>query len=281
MLLRLLLICLLGLIYCPTVQAHGDLHERIVATTQEIKQHPDSAYLYIKRAKLYHQHQAYRQSLKDVKKAKSLKYAEDEQQLLFAKNYLALGKLNKSLKYSESIIVKRPKNVAAINLKAQVLFEQKKYEQAALAFEDVIEFSSVALPENFIDASLAWSNVNTVKAMQNSFSVIDSGINELGKLVTFYTHLIELSINREDYESAIAHQKEMLALFQRKESVYYRLSQLYVLAEDFEHAEESLRQAKISFLKLPIRIQNAPNMKALWLNFEKQEHLLQSKINDE
>ena len=52
------------------LNAHGDLHKRILNVTEEIQKNPDSANLYFKRGKLYYQHNNYINSLKDFKYSK-------------------------------------------------------------------------------------------------------------------------------------------------------------------------------------------------------------------
>ena len=75
------------------VHAHGDLHERILKVTEEIKKNSDSAFLYFKRGKLFYQHNDFKRSLKDLKRSDKLGYENNEQYFLFAKNYFKLKKI--------------------------------------------------------------------------------------------------------------------------------------------------------------------------------------------
>ena len=62
---KTVILFLFNLILCGHIFAHGDLHGRILKVTKEIKVTPDSAYLYLKRGKLYFQHKFYNKSLSD------------------------------------------------------------------------------------------------------------------------------------------------------------------------------------------------------------------------
>ena len=63
----LLSVLLLNIFLLPSSFAHGDLDERILEVTEEIKASQDSAYLYFKRGKLYFQHEEYEKSIADLK----------------------------------------------------------------------------------------------------------------------------------------------------------------------------------------------------------------------
>jgi hypothetical protein len=52
MLARIVIFLFLTLSAVPA-SAHGDVHDRLLAVIKEIKHHPDSAFLYLKRLELY------------------------------------------------------------------------------------------------------------------------------------------------------------------------------------------------------------------------------------
>lgn len=257
-----------------SVFAHGDLDERILLTTNEIKKDPDSAFLYFKRGKLFFQHNEYKKSLKDLKKSKSLHFEDGEQTLLFARNYFRLEKYKKTLHYADEILEKDAKNVLAIKIKAQALLKLRKYEKSALAFEDVINFTNKTFPENYIDASESWDELNTDYGNEKAMAIVEKGIGQLGELISLYDRLIELSLKQKNYKRAVDYQLHVLTLFPRKERAYYKLCELYILDENYEKASESLKLAKQHFDKLPLRIQNTSFMKELLEGIQSKENLL-------
>lgn len=254
--------------------AHGDLDQRILETSLEIKKHSDSAYLYFKRGKLFYQHNEYKESLKDLKKALKLKHDNGEQKLLFAKNYFRLEKFKKTLLYSNNILETDSKNVLALKVKAQAFSKLGKYEESAITFEKVIAFTTKSFPENYIDASNTWEKLNTEKGIEQASLIIEKGIKNLGNLVSLYDRLIDLSLKQKDYKKAIEYKLEILSFSPRKERVYYRLCELYILNDNPEKALESLNLAKYHFYELPIRIQNTSFMKDLLLDIKEKEVLL-------
>jgi len=271
-----LIFIVLNSIFISQVFSHGDLGKRIVAVSNEIKIAPDSAYLYLKRAKLYFQHEEFNKSIKDLEKSESLGYDSIEQKLLFAKSNFSLMDFVTALSYCEDILKTEPNNVRAIKVKAETYLEQGNFQKSALAFEEVIRHSSENFPENYIDASNAWEMLNNDIGYQNATEIVQEGIEKLGNLISLYDRLIELAINAKDYNSAIEVQRKVITLSPRKESAYYKLSEIYVLNDNREQALASLNLAKQYFNELPIRLQNTQFMKELIENINSKQALLTS-----
>jgi len=272
----LLIFFLCNCIFIIPIFPHGDLDKRIIEITKEIKVAPDSAYLYLKRGKLFLQHEDFNKSIKDLKKSKSLGYQTIEQKLLFAKAYKNLGEYEMSIAFCKDILSKNPKNVRAIKLKAQIYFSQSNFYKSALAFENVIRYSNQSLPENYVEASQAWESLNTEEGFKRATSIIYKGINKLGPLMSLYSKLIDLAIKQKHYDSAIETQLQIIKLSPRKETAYYKLSDLYLLNNIPKNALESLNLAKAHFDKLPTRLQNTSFMKELIKNIKFKETQLQN-----
>ena len=271
-----LLCLLLSFYFTGYTNAHGDLHERIVQTTEEIKKHPDSAYLYVKRGKLYYQHEDYNKSIYDLKTSQELGHYSNDQQLLFAKAHAKLDNHSNALNYIDVVLIAEQNSVIAIRLKANIFYKQHKYKIAALEYERVLEISKETFPENYMEASLAWEALNTEEGDRNAIIVIQKGIENLGNIISLYHRLVELSIRKKDYESAIMNQNKIIEFSPRKETPYYKLAELQLYNNNKAEALESLATAKVHFNKLPVRIQNTSYMKELMHNINTKESQLNS-----
>lgn len=265
---------ILNAVFIGQIFSHGDLGERIIAVSNEIKIAPDSAYLYVKRSKLYFQHEEYKRSIKDLDKSKILGYNSIEQKLLFAEVNLNLNAFEITLSYCEEILTNDPKNVRAIKVKAQTYLEQGQFQKSALAFEDVIHYSREKFPENYIDASRAWELLNDNLSYHRATEIVREGINKLGELISLYNRLIELAVKEKDYSAAIETQCIVIKLSPRKESAYYKLSELYLLNDNREKALVNLNLAKQHYNNLPARLQNTLYMNELIENIQSKEALL-------
>jgi tetratricopeptide (TPR) repeat protein len=272
---KLLIFFLCNFIFIGYSFAHGDLHERIVEVTKEIKVAPDSIYLYLKRGKLYYQHESYQKSINDLNTSKNLGYNSVEQKLLFAKAYFKLEDYKTSLSYSDNILFVDPENVHAHKIKAQTLLKLGKFYDSAESFEAVINYATQSFPQNYIDASMAWELLQNDEGNVRANSIIEKGIENLGDLISLYNRLIDLSIKQENYDFAIAKQYRVISLSPRKETAYYKLSELYLLNENPKKALENLNLAKEHYNNLPVRLQSTSFMKELIDNIKSKEAQLQ------
>jgi tetratricopeptide (TPR) repeat protein len=274
---KLLIFFLCNFIFIGYSFAHGDLDERILKVTKEIKVAPDSAYLYLKRGKLYFQHEAFNNSIADLNTSKTLGYRTTEQTLLFAKSYFGLKTYEKAMTYCNEILSDDPKNVRAIKLIAQTHFEQGNFTRSAYTFEDLINYTNQSFPKNYVDASQAWESLNTKEGFKRATAIINNGIDKLGPLISLYSRLKDLAVKQKHYDSAIETQHQIIKLSPRKETAYYNLSELFLLNNSKEEALESLNLAKTHFNNLPTRLQNTSFMKELIENIKSKESQL--KLN--
>ena len=250
------------------LSAHGDLHERILKTTKEIKISPDSAYLYFKRGKLYFHHEDYSLCLKDFQKSDSLGYQETMQDLLVARAFYKLKLYDKALETAQQILDKKPKNIHATKVVARITFEQENYREAAIAFEAVIENTIKTLPENYIDAASAWNLTASEEGYLRAIKILESGISQLGPLISFYDKIKEIALDRKDLEQAIASQKKILNLSNRKEFAYYELAMLNIKAGQSELALDHFQKAKTIYEQLAFRNQQSQAIKQLKIKIE-------------
>lgn len=247
----------------PFVYGHGDLQERIVATTQEIKSHPDSTFLYLKRGELLYQHIKYIKAVKDFKTCSRMGYQSPRLNLGFAKAYESLGKLKKAEAALRTILAEDDKDVRALRLLGRILMKMKRYEEAAISYEKVIEYAEQTFTENYMEASIAWENVATPVGTEKAMLAIKTGIETLGDLILFYERLVKLARKSQDYLSALYFQNKLLELSNRKERVYYQRAQIQLEKGDTLAAKEDLQHAKEAIEKLPSRLKNIKSIKEL------------------
>lgn len=253
------------------VQAHGDIHKRILKVSDEIVKSPDSAYLYFKRGKLYYQHEQNNKSLQDLKTSENLNHSSVDLQLQFAKTYLKLSMYRNSIAYCTEILQEHPQHVRAYKLLAQNHYQLGSYRESAQNYNKVIEFSKKTLPENYVDASLAWEKLNSKDGFIKAEAIMREGIQTLGKLISLYTRLRELALIQEDYSKAIDVQLEIVGIVQRKEFAYFKLSELYRINNNKSLAIESLENAETAIKKLPQRLQNTSFINDLKSNIKSTE----------
>jgi tetratricopeptide (TPR) repeat protein len=246
-----------------TAHGHGDLHERIVATTQEIKSFPDSALLYLKRGELLYQHIEYKKSIRDFKKCSKLGLQSTKLLLGYAKSYEGLQKWEKALGFLDEILAVDEGDVRALRLHGQILMKMGKYKEAALSFEKVIQFADQTFTENYMEASLAWEKENSSEGKEKARKILLEGMDQLGELVVFYDRLVDLARRQGDYEAALFYQNKLVEKSNRKERAYYQRAQIQLEKGDISAARVDLQLATEAIEKLPSRLRNIKSIKEL------------------
>ncbi|WP_121495515.1 tetratricopeptide repeat protein [Hanstruepera ponticola] len=269
------LIIVLCLCVSASVFGHGDLHERILAVTEEIKKAPDSAFLYFKRGKLLFQHDDYESSIKDLEKSSKLGYNDIEQDLLFSKNYYEVGLYENALDKINALLQDDSHNVVFLKIKGRIYMKQEQYEMAANSFESVITYSSKTFPENYIECANAWVLTKVDSGFNKAIKILETGIDNLGNVISLLEEKISIQYNHANYELAIEDQKQIIKILNRKEHAYFDLARLYFANGDLDACKEALQNSNESVNDLPDRIKNTQNIRDLVSDINK----LQSNLN--
>ena len=246
-----------SIFFCLTAGlAHGDFHVRLKEVTEEIRMNQDSAFLFFKRGKLYFHHEEYPAALEDLQHATVLGLEDTFCDLLYAKTYQQLDSLGQALIYIEKIERKNITNVVALNTKAQIYFEQKKYQLSALTLEEVISKSRRTIPENYLDAARSWELSNAEASKVNALNILQQGISKLGPLFVFYIEIRELHLRSKNFEKALSAQKKIIDLSNRKETALYKAAEICLLLDKTEAARKYLLLGLEAVTILPSRLKN-------------------------
>jgi tetratricopeptide (TPR) repeat protein len=235
--------------------AHGDLDERIDAASLLIKQWPDSAELYVQRAALYFQHVEYTKALADIDQSRALGNNNSTALIIKSKSEHGLGFYEEALTSIDSYLQEND-HVVALRLKGRILFDMSDFEKAADNFLAVISKANVTFPENYLETSIAYERSGN---MRSAVSIVQEGIDRLGQVYALTDRLIELHLNNDDFDLALAVQQRLIDSSKRKEGPLYKAAMICLKAKKYEQAEEYLRGASVELNSLPkhIRLNNA------------------------
>lgn len=256
------------------INAHGDLHKRILNVTEEIKKHPDSANLYFKRGKLYYQHNNYKSSLKDFKSSKTLGLESIEQNFYIAKSHYHLENFSSCKRIIKKILKKESGNSPALKLLADVYYKKGKYKKAANLYDEVLINSKTTFPEDYIYASKAWYATNTNYGYERSQAVLIEGIEALGDIIVLYNKLISNYIDMQDFDFAVKFQTKVVEISNRKERAYLKLANLQIKQGKYKEAELSIVKAEESYNRLPHRLRNAKFMREFYSELQLKKSAL-------
>jgi tetratricopeptide (TPR) repeat protein len=250
--------------------AHGDLGERIKAVSKEIKNQPDSAYLYFKRGLLYFQHEDYQDALKDYSDAELLGYSDIALTVNMAAAWYGLRDYNKALVYLEEVLSRENNHLPAWRIKGETLLAMEKYEEAADAFENAIAFEPKREPELYLQAAFAWEKTGTETGNTQAIAILKTGLQQLGTMVTFYQRIIELHIQNQHFDQALYYHDLIIAQSNRKEAPYYNRALTYLLKGERDKARTDLEAAKQSIALLHERQQKTKAIKKLTADITQQ-----------
>ena len=248
--------------------SHGDLDQRIINATTEIKEDPENATLYFKRGKLYFQHEEYKNSVLDLSTAETKGYNEAELYLFTSKSYFALNDLDNADKALKKFYAIDSQHIVAHKLEAQIEVARGNFQRSALLFEYVIDHANVTLPENYIDAASSWLATNTNDGLDKAITILKRGLSDIGPLYTLNLKIIDSYVEYKSYENAIEHLESIISSRKRKESSYYKLYELYTLLGNDISANQSLKNALKSWNMLPQRVKKNSAMIALHDNIQ-------------
>ena len=257
------LICAIVIMCTSSLTAHGDLDQRIETVTSMIETFPDSASLYFKRGKLRFQHEEYQAAIDDINVSITKGFAHEFQNIYLAKSLYKLDDYQKSMQKLNLFLQDDPNNVVALNLKARLFFAQQKFEESALGFENVIQLTIRSLPENYLEAGQSWSFSSSPDKYFNAVNILESGIKNLGPIVTLQNKLLATHLENQNSDKAIELQNAIIEKTNRKESAYFKLAEIYIQFDEIKNAKQAAENALFHLEKLPGRIQQNSAMKKL------------------
>ena len=237
--------------------AHGDLHERILFLSNQIDLYPDSLFLYYKRGQVYNQHLEFSKALNDFKHCKKNGYDNLLVDMEIAQSYNGSKKYKKAKKTINKLLEKDPGHVRALALKARIYSSEEKFEEAATLFEDIISLVDKPRTDNYIEAANAWLNIaNRKEGEVKALRVTDKGIERLGEIIVLLKFKVNILMNSENYEEAIATQSRIIELSNRKERGYYSRALIHVKMNDMDSAISDLSEAQAHLNSLPLRLKS-------------------------
>lgn len=268
-----ILFCVLWI--SETSFAHGDLHERIIEVTDEIKITPDSAFLYFKRGKLFFEHKDFDKAIDDIDMANDLGFEDLQCDLILAKSYKGILNYRDALTYLDKVNTKSPNNVIALKERASIYFDQQKFEESALNYEKVIDHVIKRTPQNYLSAYKAWREVNSYYGDQKATEILDKGIDDLGELFSLLHEHQKFCIAKNDYKSALAIQEKLIQTSDRKEMAYYEAAQFAGRSGGDQKKAFYLKKSLDAVHQLPPRKQQFTAIMDLKLKIERELQLLE------
>jgi len=245
--------------FTPGAQAHGDLHERILAVTREIATAP-SAQLHLQRGELYHEHEEYALALADFDRAEELRPSLDAIRYARARTLFKSGLWAPARAVLDAYLKKAPRHADAFLLRARVLSALQQYREAVADFDRNLALTPQPWPECFLERADALLAAGEKPA---ALASLDEGIRRLGNLVTFQNAAIAIELALGHHDAALARVDRVLNDLQRKESWLARRGEILESAGRAAEAKNTFAEALGLIDRLPAQHRETKSMRDL------------------
>lgn len=232
--------------------AHGDVHLRIAAVTEQIAKDPDNARLFLERGELHREHQEWKAAEADYDRAAQLDPKLAVVGFCRAKMLADSGQWPAARAKLDGYLAGNPQDAQAFVARARVLVKLGERKSAVADFTRGIELSREPQPEFFLEraqALVADGEVN--EALRG----LDEGVKRLGPIVTFQLAAIDLNVAQKNYEAALARLDTVLSQAARKESWLAKRGDIESLMGRAADARKSYEAAQAALGALPLRFQ--------------------------
>jgi tetratricopeptide (TPR) repeat protein len=257
--------------------AHGDLHGQIDAVTRQIRQTPSNAELYFKRAELHRAHSDWDASLADFETAASLNPQLRMLDLARGRMLVEAGWPRSAIVSLDRFLLKHPKHVDALILRARAWVKQESYLEAAADYDTAIESADAPKPDVYLERAEALRAAGA-RHIPRALGGLDEGMRRLGPLVVLQLRAIELELDRNDFEAALQRIDQAAAKAPRKETWLLRRGEVLARAGRIDEARESLSAALAALETLPTSRRNVPAMVELEARITSLLHQLSASV---
>ncbi len=245
------------------IWAHGELDSRIQHVSEQIEQQPNFDSLYIVRGTLYFQHEEYLKSIRDFEKVESLSGPSVVVHMSYAKAWRRLSEYDFAIENVNDALAMSPNNAVAHRLRGNILVDQRKFAEAADEFEMVLNKSGKRITEHYTEYISALDSISTSASGERAITVLQRGIDDLGKLPLFTRAIVNQHVKLNDYPNAISIQTTLIKESNRKERHLLKRAQLYSEINEFEKSLQDIVAAHKEIDALPQRYAHSEPMKSL------------------
>ena len=261
--LRFIVIALVAAAFLPLrLLAHGDLHEQILAVTEQIAKDPKNSELYLKRGELHRMHQEWDLAQADYDHAVDLNPSLAVIDFTRGRMFLEANWPNSAKVCLDRFLLKHTNHVEGFIARARTLVKLEKPLDAARDFTTAIRYAPAGRPELYIERAQALTGAGD-RHYAEALRGLDEGIERLGPLVTIQLHAIDLELKRKQFDAALARLEKISAQSPRKETWLARRGEILLQAGRREEARAAYEQALKALDTLPPGRRNVPAMNEL------------------
>jgi tetratricopeptide (TPR) repeat protein len=242
------LLILLPMFCAANLRAHGDLHPRIVALTEQFKREPTNAMLVFERGELHRTHRDFTNALADYDLAEKLNPKLPLLNFCRGRLFLEAEQPNLALPFLDKYLSRATNDPVAFATRARVRFQLKQFRESANDFTRAIALAPTGSPEYYIERA---DSLAAAGAADEAVRGLDEGIARMGQLITLNLRAVELETSLKRYDAAVKRLDAILSRTQRKETWLVRRAEVQMTAGRTNDAVASYKEALAALDRLP------------------------------
>ncbi len=246
------------LVQPQTAWAHGDLHLRILAITQQIKAATNNpARLYLERGELQREHGERKAASADYDRAAQLDPNLPGVDFCRAKLLADSDQLEAARAMFDQALQRSPADGECWVGRGRVLLKLGQRETAIADLQRGLELLRQPRPDDVLELARTLTAKGQVAEALRS---LDEGIKKLGPIVPLQGYAVDLELGQKNTDAALARIETILAHALRKESWFARRGDILLEAGRAAEARGSYEAALAAVNRLPGRLQQGPAM---------------------
>jgi tetratricopeptide (TPR) repeat protein len=238
--------------------AHGDLHLRILALSQQIEAATNNpAQLYLERGELQREHGEWNVASADYDRAAQLDPKLPGVDFCRAKLLADRGQLEAARAMFDQALQRTPGDGDCFIGRARVLVRLSLRQAAIADYWRGLDRLREPQPEYVVELAQALATEGQVA---EALRALDAGIKKLGPIVPLQGYAVDLELGRKESDAALARIETILARALRKESWFARRGDILLEAGRITEARKAYELALAAVNRLPGRLQQGPAM---------------------
>jgi predicted Zn-dependent protease len=255
------------LVSCFSAWPHGDVHQQILALTEDIAKDPKNAELYLRRAELHRAHQDWDSAYADYERVSALDPKMTVVDLGRGKMFLDANWPHASRITLDRFLARHTNNVEGFATRARALVKLNERLAAAKDYTSALKFSAEPRPELYLERAQALTGEGK-EHFEEALKGLDEGIKKLGPLVTLQLYAIDVEIKQGRHDAALERLERVAAQSPRKETWLARRGEILQQAGRLDQARQAYTDALAALNKLPPARRYVPAM----VELEKRLH---------
>lgn len=242
----------LALFSSAVVLAHPGIDEQIVDVSLQITKTPNDASLFIKRGELHRIHREWNLAARDFNSATRIEPQRAVTDFHIARLWLDRGKPRKALRHVDRYLQKKPKGVVGHIVRGQALATLGHHRGAADAYTRAIDgvVEGRPRPDDYLERARALQAAGP-RYRDEAIRGLDEGIERLGAPITLLRLAIELELEADRFDAALARLDRIASGATRKERWLTEQADILVIANRPSEALSTYRAALIAIEGLP------------------------------